>query len=113
MSLGWVTWNHLGIPVYKPCASKRQLLSPLALSIMSSYLTLAVSYLPPGNLPPWLLFTTFLSVFNTVQNYSTTSLSKQVYGAKPQEGKNLDDCCTQRRRGGKEAEWKKKDLLRS
>ncbi|RUS19034.1 hypothetical protein BC937DRAFT_88055 [Endogone sp. FLAS-F59071] len=62
----------------------------LYLSIMSSYLTLAASYLPPGNLPPWLLFTSFLSVFNTVQNYSTTALTKQVYGAKSDEDGNFN-----------------------
>ncbi|ORZ02625.1 Erg28 like protein-domain-containing protein [Syncephalastrum racemosum] len=43
------------------------------------------SALPEGYLPKWLLFTTTLGLFNTVQNYMTDSLTKRVYAGKPNE----------------------------
>jgi hypothetical protein len=45
------------------------------------------STLPEGNLPRWLLFTSALGIFNSVQNFFTDKLTKQVYANKPNEGK--------------------------
>ncbi|CAO3682120.1 unnamed protein product [Rhizopus stolonifer] len=43
------------------------------------------STLPEGHLPRWLLFTSALGIFNSVQNFYTDSLSKRVYANKPHE----------------------------
>ncbi|CAM0141524.1 ergosterol biosynthesis protein [Umbelopsis sp. WA50703] len=43
------------------------------------------STLPEGNLPRWLLFTSALGIFNSVQNFFTDKLTKQVYANKPNE----------------------------
>lgn len=45
------------------------------------------STLPEGYLPKWLLFTSALGIFNSIQNFCTSSLTKRVYANKPEEGK--------------------------
>lgn len=50
-------------------------------------LTEIFSTLPEGYLPKWLLFTSALGIFNSVQNFCTDSLTKRVYANKPHEGK--------------------------
>lgn len=47
------------------------------------------STLPDGYLPKWLLFTSALGIFNTVQNFCTDSLTKRVYAGKPEQGKMM------------------------
>ncbi|GAA5904529.1 hypothetical protein JCM5296_005475 [Sporobolomyces johnsonii] len=37
----------------------------------------------PGTLPYWMLFVSGLAVFNSVQNFLTTSLTKRVYSRSP------------------------------
>ncbi|GAA6019807.1 hypothetical protein JCM10207_003703 [Rhodosporidiobolus poonsookiae] len=37
----------------------------------------------PGNLPYWMLFVSGLAVFNSVQNFLTTSLTRRVYSRSP------------------------------
>lgn len=44
------------------------------------------STLPEGYLPKWLLFTSALGIFNSIQNFCTSSLTKRVYANKPEEG---------------------------
>ncbi|KAF1804447.1 Erg28 like protein-domain-containing protein [Mucor lusitanicus] len=43
------------------------------------------STLPEGYLPKWLLFTSALGIFNSIQNFCTSSLTKRVYANKPEE----------------------------
>ncbi|SAL95803.1 hypothetical protein [Absidia glauca] len=43
------------------------------------------STLPEGYLPKWLLFTSALGIFNTIQNFCTDSLTKRVYAGKPEQ----------------------------
>ncbi|KAI8335832.1 Erg28 like protein-domain-containing protein [Chlamydoabsidia padenii] len=43
------------------------------------------STLPDGYLPKWLLFTSALGIFNTIQNLCTDSLTKRVYAGKPEQ----------------------------
>ncbi|KAI8384679.1 Erg28 like protein-domain-containing protein [Radiomyces spectabilis] len=54
-------------------------------SIVSETVTNILSELPDGILPRWMLFTSALGIFNTIQNYCTSSLTKQVYGNKPEQ----------------------------
>ncbi|KAI7865328.1 Erg28 like protein-domain-containing protein [Spinellus fusiger] len=49
------------------------------------FITTVFSTLPEGYLPRWLLFTSALGLFNTVQNYCTSSLTKRVYANKPEQ----------------------------
>ncbi|KAI5788372.1 erg28p [Geopyxis carbonaria] len=42
-----------------------------------------------GVLPKWLLFISAVAVFNSVQNYSTLSLTRRVYANRPQEVTNV------------------------
>ncbi|KAI9031928.1 Erg28 like protein-domain-containing protein [Phycomyces nitens] len=42
------------------------------------------STMPEGNLPKWLLFTSALGIFNSIQNYCTDSLTKRVYSGTPE-----------------------------
>lgn len=44
------------------------------------------SALPEGYLPKWLLFTSALGIFNSIQNLCTDKLTKRVYAGKPSEG---------------------------
>ena len=44
------------------------------------------STLPEGYLPKWLLFTSALGIFNSIQNFCTDTLTKRVYANKPHEG---------------------------
>ncbi|GAA5953268.1 hypothetical protein JCM3765_007458 [Sporobolomyces pararoseus] len=37
----------------------------------------------PGNLPYWMLFVSSLAIFNSVQNFLTTSLTRKVYARSP------------------------------
>ncbi|GAA6040640.1 hypothetical protein JCM8097_008082 [Rhodosporidiobolus ruineniae] len=37
----------------------------------------------PGNLPYWMLFVSGLAVFNSAQNFLTTSLTRRVYSRAP------------------------------
>ncbi|GAA6014155.1 hypothetical protein JCM11491_004122 [Sporobolomyces phaffii] len=37
----------------------------------------------PGNLPYWMLFVSSLAIFNSVQNFVTTSLTRKVYSRAP------------------------------
>jgi hypothetical protein len=53
---------------------------------ITGQLTEIFSSLPEGNLPRWLLFTSALGIFNSVQNYFTSKLTKQVYANKADEG---------------------------
>jgi len=39
----------------------------------------------PGLLPRWLLFTSFLGLFNTVQNFVTLTLTQRVYANCPHQ----------------------------
>ncbi|KAI9865168.1 MAG: ergosterol biosynthesis protein [Trichoglossum hirsutum] len=50
------------------------------------YSTLA-AFLPPnqGLLPPWLLLISAVSLFNSAQNYTTTSLTKRIYAEQPKQ----------------------------
>ncbi|KAI8993212.1 Erg28 like protein-domain-containing protein [Pilobolus umbonatus] len=48
-------------------------------------LTDLLSALPEGYLPRWLLFTSALGIFNSIQNFCTDTLTKRVYAGKPQE----------------------------
>ncbi|SCV69989.1 BQ2448_1383 [Microbotryum intermedium] len=44
------------------------------------------AYLPPasqGYLPYWMLFVASLAVFNSIQNFVTTSLTRRVYARSP------------------------------
>ncbi|CAG8690051.1 19705_t:CDS:2 [Cetraspora pellucida] len=45
------------------------------------------TYLPQSSdyLPYWILFVSILAIFNTIQNFITLSLTKQVYNAKPEQ----------------------------
>ncbi|CAO3623538.1 unnamed protein product [Mucor fragilis] len=43
------------------------------------------STLPEGYLPKWLLFTSALGIFNSIQNFCTSSLTKRAYANKPEE----------------------------
>ncbi|CEG73769.1 hypothetical protein RMATCC62417_09085 [Rhizopus microsporus] len=43
------------------------------------------STLPEGYLPKWLLFTSALGIFNSIQNFCTDTLTKRVYANKPHE----------------------------
>ncbi|KAI8581511.1 hypothetical protein K450DRAFT_231662 [Umbelopsis ramanniana AG] len=52
---------------------------------ITGQLTEIFSSLPEGNLPRWLLFTSALGIFNSVQNYFTSKLTKQVYANKANE----------------------------
>ncbi|KAI9774616.1 MAG: ergosterol biosynthesis protein [Geoglossum simile] len=56
--------------------------NPIELAIMYSAL---VALLPShqGLLPSWLLFISTVSLFNSVQNYTTLSLTRRVYAAQP------------------------------
>lgn len=54
-----------------------------------SQFTEVFSTLPEGYLPKWLLFTSALGIFNSIQNFCTSSLTKRVYANKPEEGKKL------------------------
>lgn len=44
------------------------------------------STIPDGYLPKWLLFTSALGIFNSIQNFCTDTLTKRVYANKPEEG---------------------------
>lgn len=44
------------------------------------------STLPEGYLPKWLLFTSALGIFNSMQNFATDKLTKRLYANKPSEG---------------------------
>lgn len=48
------------------------------------------STLPEGYLPKWLLFTSALGIFNSVQNFCTDTLTKRVYANKPEDGKMIN-----------------------
>jgi hypothetical protein len=54
------------------------------------YSTLA-AFLPPnqGLLPPWLLLISAVSLFNSAQNYTTTSLTKRIYAEQPKQTTSL------------------------
>lgn len=41
--------------------------------------------LPSGYLPKWLLFISIVSIFNSVQTYFNTSLTRKVYENKPEQ----------------------------
>ncbi|ORZ11997.1 Erg28 like protein-domain-containing protein [Absidia repens] len=43
------------------------------------------STLPVGYLPKWLLFTSALGIFNSIQNFCTMSLTKRVYSGHPEQ----------------------------
>ncbi|KAI7886695.1 Erg28-domain-containing protein [Lichtheimia hyalospora FSU 10163] len=43
------------------------------------------STLPEGYLPKWLLFTSALGIFNSMQNFATDKLTKRLYANKPSE----------------------------
>ncbi|KAG0179365.1 ergosterol biosynthesis protein [Apophysomyces sp. BC1021] len=55
------------------------------MSVIIQNITDIFSTLPEGYLPKWLLFTSALGIFNTIQNFCTSSLTKRVYANKPQE----------------------------
>ena len=40
---------------------------------------------PEGLLPKWLLFISVVSMFNTVQNFAGTSLTRRIYAKRPSE----------------------------
>ncbi|GAO49664.1 Erg28-like protein [Saitoella complicata NRRL Y-17804] len=52
---------------------------------MSAIIDSLTAYLPttPGLLPKWMLFVSTMAIFNTIQNFVTTKLSKQIYLRKP------------------------------
>ncbi|KAH0551682.1 hypothetical protein GP486_007100 [Trichoglossum hirsutum] len=54
-------------------------------------LSTLAALLPPdqGLLPPWLLFISAVSLFNSAQNYTTTSLTKRVYAEQPEQATPL------------------------
>jgi hypothetical protein len=59
---------------------------------LTGQITEIFSTLPEGNLPKWLLFTSALGIFNSVQNFFTDKLTKQVYANKPNEGTLTSIC---------------------
>ncbi|GAB5586581.1 ergosterol biosynthesis protein [Umbelopsis nana] len=58
---------------------------PTKMEALTGQITEIFSTLPEGNLPKWLLFTSALGIFNSVQNFFTDKLTKQVYANKPNE----------------------------
>lgn len=65
-----------------------QLFPPLlpVMELITNTVTDILSSLPEGYLPKWLLFTSALGIFNSIQNFCTDKLTKRVYANKPVEG---------------------------
>ncbi|KAL1931969.1 hypothetical protein VTP01DRAFT_9025, partial [Rhizomucor pusillus] len=55
------------------------------MELITNTVTDILSSLPEGYLPKWLLFTSALGIFNSIQNFCTDKLTKRVYANKPVE----------------------------
>lgn len=74
----WREFTVLSLQLFPPLLPVMELITNTVTDILSS--------LPEGYLPKWLLFTSALGIFNSIQNFCTDKLTKRVYANKPVEG---------------------------